>query len=100
MYVLQKFPHHDIVFNTPVEPMHLVHILGGNQDSVKVRLEDKARKRFKSSWPTESLLPAAPFSISKENFGYQIADQIVFMLHICLTGGDEIFLAVVEWGFL
>ena len=95
MYVLQKFPHHDIVFNTPVEPMHLVHILGGNQDSVKVRLEDKAWKRFKSS--SESLLPAAPFSFSKENFGYQIADQIVFML---LTGGDEIFLVVVEWGFL
>ena len=75
--VLQKLPYHDRFLDTPVEPMHLikdisehiVRLLAGAEDSIKVRREEQSRRRFSLSWPTDStrnLLPAAPFTFSRE----------------------------------
>ena len=75
--VLQKLPYHDRFLDTPVKPMHLikdisehiVRLLAGVEDSIKVRREEQSRRRFSSSWPTDStrnLLPAAPFTFSRE----------------------------------
>ena len=58
---LRKLPHHDRHLNTPVEPMHLVKVIGehivkllsGVEDSIKVRNEEKIRGRFKESNPIE-----------------------------------------------
>lgn len=76
-------PHHDRYLNTPVEPMHLikcisehvVKLISGVEDSIKVRNEETHRMRFTSSWPTEVqsgskikiVLPSAPFCLSKSD---------------------------------
>ena len=74
-YSLSQFSNHDL--NTPVEPMHLlknvvehvVRLLPGAEDSRKVRMEEKVRGRFTSSWAgltstKASRLPPAPFCLS------------------------------------
>lgn len=81
-YSLRRLPNHDRYLNTPVEPMHvlkniaerIVKLLSGITDTVKVRLDEQKRKRFRSSWIKESskagssiTIPQAPFSISKSN---------------------------------
>ena len=48
-YALRRLPNHDRYLNTPVEPMHLiknivehiVKLLSGVEDSIKVRAEEK-----------------------------------------------------------
>lgn len=78
---LRSLPHHDRLLNTPVEPMHvvkcisehIVKLISGVEDSVKVRNEEKNRIRFPATWPiqvqvgstTKASLPAAPFRLSK-----------------------------------
>ena len=78
---LRSLDHHDRHLNTPVEPMHLVKCIGehvvklisGTRDSVKVRNEEKNRMKFLSSWPSEIqvgstkkvVIPPAPFRLSK-----------------------------------
>ena len=73
-YSFRKLPFYDRFLSTPVEPMHLVkniseHIvklLSGSKDSLKVREEEKQRQRFSMSWITsENALPPAPFTLSK-----------------------------------
>ena len=75
-YALHRSPLHERILNTPVEPMHviknvvkrMVELISGQEDSQKVRMEEKRRNRFRSSWITKegSKLPAAPFVLSKE----------------------------------
>ena len=78
-YSLRRLPHHDRYANTPVEPMHLlkniaeriVKLLSGLTDTLKVRTDEKDRKRFRSAWiknDTEkgTVIPPAPFSFSKD----------------------------------
>lgn len=55
--------------------VHCVNLVSGREDSVKVRAEEKIRRRFKGSWvtdSTQSILPPAPFSLSKEDI--ELAD--------------------------
>lgn len=44
---------------------HIVHLLTGMEDSVKLRMDEKQRKRFQSTWVDENSihhqLPHAPF---------------------------------------
>lgn len=80
---LRKLPFHDRLLTTPVDPMHLiknivahcVNLIAGNEDSHKVREEEKVRKRFPTSWVKESQakLPPAPFRLSAEDI--QLADD-------------------------
>ena len=88
-YALRSLTYHDRYLNTPVEPMHLikcisehiVKLISGAEDSVKVRSEEKNRMRFTSSWPmevqvgsaTKIILPPAPFRLSKSEM--KIANQ-------------------------
>lgn len=80
-YSLRRLPFHDRYLNTPVEPMHLlkniserlVKLLSGLTDTVKVRMDEKARKRFRGTWPRtvrgkdkRTIIPPAPFSFSKD----------------------------------
>lgn len=73
-YSLRRLPFHDRYQNTPVEPMHLlkniaehiVKLLSGITDSVKVRLEEKYRRRFKECWVEGDELPPAPFQLKPE----------------------------------
>lgn len=80
-YSLRRLPFHDRYLNTPVEPMHLlkniserlVKLLSGLTDTVKVRLDEKARKRFRGTWPRRgrqkdkrTTIPPAPFSFTKD----------------------------------
>jgi hypothetical protein len=77
-YSLIKLPSHDRYLSTPVEPMHLikniaehiVKLLSGIEDSLKVRLEEKNRKRFRTAWVKSGHerepLPQAPFSLSQQ----------------------------------
>ena len=72
-YILQQLPEHNRSHNTPVEPMHvikdvteaIVRLVAGVTDTMKVRLDEKARGRFQSSWieSTNAKLPSAPFSL-------------------------------------
>ena len=81
-YSFRRIAFHDRFLNTPVEPMHviknisehIVKLLSGSKDSMKVREEEKQRKRFRVSWvnsdldeglPQKSSLPPAPFTLSK-----------------------------------
>ena len=76
---LSKLPLHERILNTPVDPMHLiknvvshiVNLIGGNEDSTKVRQEEKQLSRFKSSWlPANfegNVLPSASFSLSTDD---------------------------------
>ena len=81
-YSLRRLPNHNRYLNTPVEPMHvlknvaerLVKLLSGVTDTIKVRLDEQKRKRFRSSWVKKSsedgsstIIPQAPFTISKTN---------------------------------
>ena len=116
---LRSLPHHDRLLNTPVEPMHLVKcisehvvkLVSGVEDSVKVRSEEKNRMRFVSTWPTQvqvgattkTVLPAAPFRLSKPEMkvanrravsirtphGTDWKPQILF--------GDKVHLKSVQW---
>ena len=73
-YSLRKLPFHERLLNTPVEPMHLikdivehiVRLLCGMEDSVKVREEERERNRFRTSWVQTGKpgLPPAPFRLS------------------------------------
>ena len=53
-YSLSRLPNHDTLMCTPVEPMHvfknvsehLVSLLTGRTDTIKVRMEEKLRNRF------------------------------------------------------
>lgn len=76
-YALRQLTNHDRHLNTPVEPMHLlknivehiVRLLSGCEDSCKVRMEEKVRKRFPSAWVRSAkttTLPAAPFSLTTQ----------------------------------
>ena len=81
-YSFRRLPFHDRYFSTPVEPMHvvknvsehIVRLLSGSRDSLKVREEEKQRKRFRMSWVDVDSdevqlqkvnLPHAPFTLSK-----------------------------------
>ena len=81
---LRRLPHHDRHVNTPVDPMHLikniaehvVKLITGVEDSIKVRTEEHTRGRFVSSRPivndptkkTKKIaLPPAPFRLSKSD---------------------------------
>lgn len=78
-YSLRRLPNHDRYLNTPVEPMHLikniaehiVKLLSGIEDSLKVRQEEKHRKRFRPTWVKSGHknepLPPAPFSLSRQD---------------------------------
>jgi hypothetical protein len=76
-YVLRLLPWHDRMYKVPIDPMHLiknivshcVHLIAGFEDSVKVRNEEKSRRRYCGSWVNENSdkLPAAPFILTKEN---------------------------------
>ncbi len=49
---------------------HVVRLISGAEDSLKVRREEQVRKRFPSSWITERnqrLLPSAPFRLKSDN---------------------------------
>ena len=86
-YSLRRLPNHDRFINTPVEPMYLikniseriVKLLSGKTDTVKVRVDEKERKRFRSSWVKNSqeggktFIPPAPFTISSNELS--IANQ-------------------------
>ena len=56
-YSLRWLPFHDRYLNTPVEPMHLlkniseqlVKLLSGLTDTMKVRMDEKACKRFRGT---------------------------------------------------
>ena len=75
-YSLRNLPNHNRYEDVPVDPMHLiknivehiVKLINGNDDSVKVRLQEKQLKRFSSAWikEGETRLPAAPFLLTKE----------------------------------
>ena len=72
----EKLPLHERIFNTPVDPMHLVKnitehcvkFISGSEDSYKVRQEESARNRFRSSYSTENSkkLPPAPFALKRD----------------------------------
>ena len=55
---MKALPDHDKLLDTPVEPMHLikniaehlVRLVTGIEDSVKVREEEKLRNRFRTAW--------------------------------------------------
>ena len=55
---LHKLPQHERILNTPVDPMHLiknvgshiVNLISGHEDSVKVRQQEKHLGRFKNLW--------------------------------------------------
>lgn len=75
-YSLRRLPYHDRYLNTPVEPMHLlknvaehiVKLISGLADSVKVRKEEKDQNRFRDSWlnpKKECELPPAPFRMNR-----------------------------------
>ena len=81
-YSLRRLPNHNRYLNTPVEPMHvlknvaerIVKLLSGVTDTIKVRLDEQRRKRFRSTWVKKSsedgsstIIPQAPFTISKTN---------------------------------
>lgn len=82
-YALRKLPFHDRLLSTPVDPMHLiknivahcVNLVAGNEDSYKVREEEKLRKRFPTSWIKDSRekLPLAPFVLPKDDI--KLADD-------------------------
>ena len=73
-YALRKLPFHDRMLSTPVDPMHLiknvvehlVRLIGGAEDSRKVRTEEKRRGRFPGSWTgdVKAELPPAPFRLT------------------------------------
>lgn len=78
-YSLSRLPNHDRLMCTPVEPMHvlknvsehLVSLLTGRTDTIKVRMEEKLRNRFRSSWVgndhgARTPLPPAPFRLTKD----------------------------------
>ncbi len=75
-YALRKLPAHERIVNTPIDPMHLiknvaehvVRLISGAEDSLKVRMEEKHRKRFRSTWVKggTTALPLAPFRLCAE----------------------------------
>ena len=77
-FSLHRLPSHDQYLSTPVEPMHIlknvaeriVKLLSGLTDTLKVRQDEKERKRFRTSWVREenerAIIPKAPFSFTKE----------------------------------
>lgn len=76
-YALRKLPLHDRLWNTPVDPMHLIknivvhciNLITGSGDSVKVREAERLLNRFPTLWVTQSHsdLPPAPLRLSKED---------------------------------
>lgn len=82
-YSFRKLPLHERILNTPVDPMHLVkniiehcvRFITGNEDSYKVRREEKSRNRFRSSWIVDDTdkLPPAPFALSRDEIS--LADE-------------------------
>ena len=89
VYSLRRLPSHERILGTPVEPMHLiknivehvVNLLGGREDSVKVRTQEQKIKRFRSSWPKESgPLPKAPYTLDKHDIA--LADERAKRVHV------------------
>lgn len=85
-YSLCRLPDHSRLYSTPVEPMHLfknisdhlVGLLSGRKDSIKVCNEEKSRKQFRLTWIGDDYrpgrpLPHAPFVLSKDEVS--IANQ-------------------------
>ncbi len=80
-YSLRRLPGHDSFLSIPPDPMHLlkniaehvVRVISGPEDSVKVRMEEEKRDRFQSSWveyastPARGRLPPAPFRLQSED---------------------------------
>lgn len=72
---LRVLPNFDSLNQVPVEPMHLikniaehiVKLLAGISDTIKVRREEEAHNRFRSTWivGNSKKLAPAPFSLSK-----------------------------------
>ena len=89
-YCLRKLGCHDRFFNTPVEPMHLIkniveHIvllMSGAEDSLKVRTEEKVRGPFLEAWVTgkTNRLPSAPFRLSAEEA--KLADERMISIQV------------------
>ena len=88
-YALRRAPHHDRLMSTPVEPMqlikniaeHVVCLLSGREDSVKVRKQEEQYGRFPTSWVKgTSTLPKAPFTLSKDQIS--IADRRAMSVHV------------------
>lgn len=75
--VARAHTHYGSYQNTPTDPMHLiknvaehvVRLISGAEDSFKVRMEEKGRKRFRKAWvkPGSTTLPTAPFRLSTED---------------------------------
>lgn len=96
-YSLRRLPSHDRYLNTPVEPMHviknisehIVKLLSGIEDSVKVRREEECRKRFKCAWVKRGheneALPSAPFSLSVKELA--LANKRA--LSVCVPAGMD-----------
>lgn len=82
-YSMQRLPFHDRMLSTPVDPMHviknvvehIVRLIGGAEDSHKVRAEEKTRGRFRGAWIADehSVLPPAPFHLTTAEL--KIANQ-------------------------
>ena len=90
VYALRRLPSHERILNTPVEPMHLVknivehivNLLGGREDSLKVRKQEQQSQRFRSAWPKgeSGTLPKAPFTLTKQEVA--LADQRAKSIHV------------------
>lgn len=82
-YSLRRASSHDRILATPVDPMHLVkdivehvvNLIVGREDSIKVRKQEEACKRFPSAWikGKQGTLPKAPFTLSKDEIA--LADE-------------------------
>ena len=75
-FSMLSMPSHNRYDDVPVDPMHLiknivehiVKLINGDNDSVKVRNQEKQLKRFSSAWIKEGerKLPKASFVLTKE----------------------------------
>ena len=75
-YALRSLSHHDRILDTPIDPMHLiknivehlVKLIVGVEDSVKVRKQEQELHRFSSAWLSDrhTTLRGSPFTLSTE----------------------------------
>ena len=94
-YSLRRAASHNRVLDTPVDPMHLlknivehiVNLIAGKKDSIKVRKQEQQCKRFRSAWMKDNLstLPQAPFCLSKEEI--VVADERA--CSVCVPSGFD-----------
>lgn len=74
-YALRRAFLHNRILDTPVDPMHLVknivehivNVIVGSEDSLKVCLQEEQCKQFPSAWMKvkQNTLPKAPFSLTR-----------------------------------